>query len=148
MNSHISTLVYLGRYAQTASESSKSPAKKLNVPSKPTTVDFGAPERVEWHLANWTTWMHTGRSVDRLPRRSVGIGNSSSSSFDDMVEASDVRCAMVVDALIDDLPPSQACAVMRRYLDAVYRFHRDNYLQELSEAKRKIGLGLKNRGVY
>ncbi len=115
---------------------------------KPTTVDFGAPDRVEWHLRNWQAWMHTGRSVDRLPRRSTGIGNSHSTSFDDMIEASDVRCAMITDAIIQDLPPSQSSAISRRYLSAVYRFPRDNYLQELAEAKRKIGLQLAVRGVY
>lgn len=119
-----------------------------NLSAHAVTIEFGTPDRVEWHLANWQSWMHTGRSVDRLPRRSVAIGNSGSSSFEDMTDASDVRCAMITDAIISDLPPSQSSALHRRYLSAVYRFPRDNYLQELAEAKRKIGLGLKNRGVW
>ncbi len=115
---------------------------------KPTTVDFGAPDRVEWHLANWKTWMHTGRSVDRLPRRSTGIGNSHSTSFDDMIEASDVRCAMITDAIISDLPPAQSCAVHRKYLSSVYRFPRDNFVDMLELAKKAIGIQLAIRGVY
>lgn len=147
-NSHISTLVYLGRYARTASESSSRPAKRLNVPVKPTTVAFGTPDRVEWHLHNWQTWMHTGRSVDRLPRRSTGIGNSSSSSFEDMTDASDIRCAMITDAIISDLEPAQSSAIHRRYLSAVYRFPRDNYAEMLLKAKLEIGLKLSIRGVW
>lgn len=92
--------------------------------------------------------MHTGRSVDRLPRRSTGIGNSHSTSFDDMIEASDVRCAMITDAIISDLPPAQACAVMRKYLDSVYRFPRDNFIEMLDAAKVTIGLKLSIRGVW
>lgn len=111
-------------------------------------IEFGTPDRVEWHLANWQSWMHTGRSVDRLPRRSVAIGNSGSSSFEDMTDASDVRCAMITDAIISDLPPAQACAVMRRYLDSVYRFPRDNYADMLEKAKRQIGSKLAIRGVW
>lgn len=115
---------------------------------KPTTIRFGTPERVLWHLHNWSSWMSSGRTVDRLPRRSVGIGNSHSSSFEDMAEASDVRCAMITDAIINDLPPAQACAVMRQYLESVYRFPRDNFAQQLEEAKRVIGIKLAIRGVY
>ena len=115
---------------------------------KPTTVQFGTPDRVEWHLHNWKTWMHTGRSVDRLPRRSTAIGNSSSSSFEDMTDASDIRCAAIVDAIINDLPPSQSSAIHRRYLSAVYRFPRNNYANELLAAKVTIGRKLSERAVW
>lgn len=116
--------------------------------SKPTTVAFGTPERVEFHLANWRTWMHTGRSVDRLPRKAMFCGISHSTSFEDMTEASDDRCAAIVDAIISDLPPSQSSAIHRKYLHAVYRFPRNNYADELLTAKVTIGRKLAERAVW
>lgn len=65
-----------------------------------------------------------------------------------MTEASDLRCAMITDAIINDLPPAQACAVTHRYLHNVYRFPRDNYPDMLELAKKTIGVGLAVRGVY
>lgn len=123
-------------------------ASKKSSDQKPTTVEFGTPDRVDWHLHNWTTWMHTGRSVDRLPSRSMAIGNSHSTSFDDMVDASDIRCAGITDAIISDLPPAQSCAVACKYLCSIYRFQRDNYIEMLDLAKKAIGIQLGVRGVY
>lgn len=112
-------------------------------------ITFGAPERVEWHLQNWRDWMLAGSMVKSLPRKaSGGMGRTFASSFDDMVEEADVRCAAIVDAIIDSLPILQQAAVSHFYLAAVWRFHRSSPDEQIDAAKDAIGRALASRGVW
>lgn len=114
------------------------------------TLDFGTPERVEWHLQNWREWMQSGSEVESLPAKAHGgMGRTfGSRDFDDMVEDEDVRCARVVDAIIGDLPPVQQAALAHLYLAAVFRFWRTDPHREAEAAKRSIGRELAGRGVW
>lgn len=112
-------------------------------------VEFGTPERVEWHLDNWRCGMLAWEGAEGFPEQSALLTSGGSSQhFDDMVAASDLRCAAIVNTIIDDLPATQQAAVHHTYLRAVYRFPRDNLGVLLLEAKVRIGRQLKARGVW
>jgi hypothetical protein len=112
-------------------------------------VEFGTLERVEWHLDNWSRWMDSGRAVDGYDSSSSGVATGGNSQhFDDMVEASDRRCAQIVNTIIDDLPVGQQAAIYHRYLAAVYRMNRNDLPAALAVAKLKIGASLKAKGVW
>ena len=116
-----------------------------------TAVNFGTPERVEFHLDNWRRWMRSGKEVDSLPGRSCGCSDGGTSrSFDDMVEAEDRRCAKIVDAILDNLPPVQRIAIYmeRRIMGRVFEFKRITYHQALTEGKSALGRELARRGVW
>jgi hypothetical protein len=114
-------------------------------------VEFGTPERVEWHLDNWRRWMRSGQEVDGHARQSSGLSDGGTSKgFDEMAEAEDRRCAKVVDAILDYLPPHQRIAVYieRRIMLRVTRFEQANYDQNLKLAKAALGRELARRGVW
>ena len=112
-------------------------------------AQFGAPERVEWHLQNWRDWKRTARKQGAWGYVAVGLSSGvSSMDFDEMVEESDRRVAGIVDTLINDLVPSQAAAIHHGYLAAVFRFPRAAFEECLADAKRELGKGLGKRGVY
>lgn len=111
-------------------------------------VEFGTVERVEWHLDNWRRWMRSGQEVDGYGESTGVSGGGASQHFDDMVEASDRRCAEIVNTVIEDLPGTQQASIHHAYLAAVYRFGRHDYPAMLSAAKLKISAQLKARGVW
>lgn len=111
-------------------------------------VEFGTPERVEWHLDNWRRWMRSGQDVDGYGESTVVSGGGASQHFDDMVEASDRRCAEIVNVIIDDLPMVQQMAIYHQYLARVYRAARHDLMLALTAAKAKIAAQLKSRGVW
>ena len=106
------------------------------------------PERLEWHLLNWRTWMYSGRGVEGLPRKSAGLTTGGGQAhFDDLADASERRVAAACNAVIEGLPPSQSAAIFSEYLHAVYRFPRDNRAQCLELAKEGVRAGLERRGI-
>ena len=116
---------------------------------KSTEASFGSPERVEWHLWNWSKWMRSGANKQAAPRESSGLtSGGASQNFDDMVEAVDRRVAATMNVIIDDLPPAQSAAVHHEYLHSVYRFPRGNFAALLAEAKLGVGHGLAKKGVW
>ena len=116
-----------------------------------TAVKFGTPERVDWHLENWRRWMRSGREVDAFPGRSSGCSDGGTSKgFDEMAEAEDRRCAKIVDAILDNLPPTDRIAIYieRGIMGRVFRFARKTYHQCLTEGKAALGRELARRGVW
>lgn len=116
-----------------------------------TAVQFGTPERVEWQLWNWSRWMDSGKSVDGHASRSSGCSDGGTSKgFDEMVEEEDRRCAKVVDAILDNLPPAQRIAIYveRGIMGKVMRFERVTYDQALKLGKEALGRELSRRGVW
>lgn len=112
-------------------------------------VTFGAPERVEYHLQNWRDWKRSGTAVEGYRGTSTGMSDGGSSQhFDDLVEASDRRCALITETLIADLPVAQSSAVHHAYLAAVFRFGRGELPALLDQARAKIGRGLAAKGVW
>jgi hypothetical protein len=83
------------------------------------------------------------RAGGRRPRaRSSGCSDGGTSKgFDEMVEAEDRRCAKVVDAILDNLPPVQRIAIYieRGIMGRVFTFVRVTYHQALTEGKAALG---------
>lgn len=114
-------------------------------------VDFGTPDRVEFHLANWARWMRSGQEVDGHAGRSSGMSDGGTSKgFDEMAEAEDRRCARIVDVILDNLaaPLRMAIYIERRIMRQVTRFDSANYELNLRAAKATIGRELSRRGVW
>jgi hypothetical protein len=65
-----------------------------------------------------------------------------------MVDAADMRCARVVDALVGSLNLIERAAINHEYLYAVFRHGRDALPQALASARFKIACWLVIRGVY
>lgn len=114
-----------------------------------TVVDFGSPARVDFHLDVWRRWKESGRHDGAYGSVAVGLSSGGNSqAFDDMADASERRCARIVDVLIEDLPPTERCAIYHQYFEAVYRFPREPFEQVLARAKRSLGRGLSAKGIY
>lgn len=114
-------------------------------------VEFGTPERVEFHLSNWRRWQRSGQEVDGYARESTGLSSGGTSKgFDEMVEAEDRRCAQIVDAILDNLPPVERIAIYieRRIMGRVFKFKRITYSQALTSGKMALGRELARRGVW
>ncbi|MDE1828534.1 MAG: hypothetical protein KGH65_05230 [Candidatus Micrarchaeota archaeon] len=105
-------------------------------------------ERLEWHCENWARWMRSGESVTGYPKAAIGLRSVGQSHFDDMAEASDKRCAIACNAIIEGLAPAQAAALYRQYLWAVFRFPRDNFVECLEMGKSAVRSGLEKRGFW
>lgn len=111
-------------------------------------ANFGAPDRVEWHLVNWAMWMKSGSAVDGYGESTGVSSGGSSQHFEDMCDESDKRCAKITDTIIMDLSPAERGAISVAYLHAVYRFPRGNFEELLRCAKNKVGIALNKRGVW
>ncbi len=124
------------------------PKIRLMSREKSTAIAFGAPDRVEWHLWNWSRWHKTGGSEQGV-KIAVGLtSGGASQNVDDMTENEDRKCARTTNTIINDLPPAQGAAVHHEYLHSVYRFPRGNFAALLAEAKSAIGRGLAKKGVW
>ncbi len=114
-------------------------------------VEFGTPDRIEFHLANWARWQRSGTAVDGHARESTGLSSGGTSKgFDEMVEAEDRRCAQVVDVILDNLPPVERMAIYmeRKIMGRVFEFKRMTYHQALTAGKLALGRELARRGVW
>ena len=101
---------------------------------------------VDYWLTVWARWMRSG-SVTQLGYVVSG-GPRGNSSFEDLTRDNDTRCAKIVDALIEDLPPAQSCAVHHVYLGSAWRFPRLNSENLVTDAMKTLQVGLNQRGVY
>lgn len=106
--------------------------------------------RLEFHFDNWRRWMRKDDVTDGAPGKAAGcVGGGYSQTFDDMADASDIRCARIVDALVSSLSPVERAAVYHEYLYAVFRSGRNSNLeQSLLRARTKVAEWLVIRGVY
>jgi hypothetical protein len=105
--------------------------------------------RLEFHFDNWKRWMKKDSVTDGAPHQAAGcVGGGYSQSFDDMADASDIRCARIMDALVGSLSHLERAAVYHEYLYAVFRHGRNELPQALGSARLKIAKWLVERGVY
>lgn len=105
--------------------------------------------RLEWHFDNWRRYMRKDDVTDGYPGKAAGcVGGGYSQTFDDMADASDVRVARVVDALVASLTPLESAAIYHKYLYAVFRHGRGQLDEALERARLRIAGWLVVRGVY
>lgn len=111
--------------------------------------DHKTPEwYLDCNLDNWARYMQGMCKPDALPDHACGIGVSSATSFDDLMDACNLRLAKITEAVICDLPTIEQCAIHHQYLAAVWRFQRAELPKLLTDAKAKIARGLLRRGVW
>lgn len=104
---------------------------------------------LEFYFDNWRKWMRRDAVTDGYPGKASGcVGGGYSQTFDDMIDAQDVRCASVTDALIWSLPPVERAALHHCYLYAVFRFPRGGYEEALHNGRLKLAWWLQARGFY
>lgn len=114
---------------------------------QPNAMREQSEDRVSWHLDNWAVWMR-GKSTDLdFPSRVAIIGKSGYSDFDAMVASVDTRCAVALDAMIEDLPRPQHIAVYQVMLASVYRL-RDDPVVLFELAKETLRKGLTLKGIW
>lgn len=105
--------------------------------------------RLEWHADNWRRFMRKDDVTEGYPRTAAGcVGGGYSQTFDDMVDAQDVRVARVFDSLVNSLTPVERAAIYHEYLYAVFRFPRGNFEEALERGRYRIAAWLVIRGVY
>lgn len=103
--------------------------------------------RLEWHFDNWRRWMRKDDVTDGAPGKACGcVGGGYSQSFDEMVDAADVRCARIMDALVNSLTTVERAAIYHEYLYAVFRMR--DLRGTLVIARLKLARWLVVRGVY
>lgn len=105
--------------------------------------------RLEWHFDNWRRYMRKDNVTDGYPGKAAGcVGGGYSQTFDDMADASDVRVARIVDALVTSLTNLERAAIYHQYLYAVFRHGRGQLEEALERARYRIAAWLVIRGVY
>ena len=128
-----------GSPAITMDEGSKTPEEKR----------LERLERLDWHLHNWRDWMRSGEHIQGYKHTAAGcVGGGHIGDFDDMVAKVDRKTAAIMDTLINDLPPTQACAVHHRWLHSVWGFPRDNFDELYSAACESLLAGMSHKGLY
>jgi len=109
-------------------------------------TDISAASRVDWALDEWARYMRGTGNALGYPTKIAMIGVSGASDFDDLCDAADTTIARAVDALIDDLGPSQRASVYHVHLAAVWRFREP--VEELYErARTAVEAGLSRKGL-
>jgi len=121
---------------------------------RPRAQEAVTDEDVEYHLGNWARWHRLSRysAFRRLwypGRASGGMGNSGSTTVDDMCEGLDDDHARIMNTLIDDLPTTQRCAVHYIYLEAraVFKFPRSDLATEYANALASLRTGMVRKGI-
>lgn len=125
------------------------PCAAMPAQARGQSVEFGTPERVEFHLLNWARYMRTGKEVVGHRKSIPGLSNGGASKhFEDMLDDVDLACAKVVDAIIEGLSPVEQAALHNAYLWAVFRGTRTDLNMALGRAKAQVGFQLAKRGVW
>lgn len=123
---------------------------RLTIPDEDTAQIGGMPvHRLEFHFDNWRRYMKKDDVTEGYPGKAAGcVGGGYSQTFDDMADASEVRVARVVDALVNSLTPVERAAIYHKYLYAVFRHARGELDEALKRARYRIAVWLVVRGVY
>lgn len=104
------------------------------------------------HLETWATWMRGPDGPEGLPQRACGGLLSNFTTLDADNEKAygrlDNWIAERVNAVVSDLAPAPKAAIYHRFLHAVYRFPRGNYVEILQSAMERIRDGLRERQVW
>jgi hypothetical protein len=105
------------------------------------------------HLQTWADWMHSAELPEGLPSDSCSglVQNYLTLDWDstEALETLDTGIARAVDAAVNDLSPAHRAAIYRRYgIFSVFRFPRENYAVLLADARERILVGLRRRGIW
>lgn len=104
--------------------------------------------RIDVALDTWAQWAQAPDGSMGYPGHSAVMQNGTGDAWDVWCDEADKALAKAVDAILWSMPPAPRAAVHRRYLDAVFRFPRDNYPECLADARQRIAIGLRKRGLW
>lgn len=104
--------------------------------------------RIDVALETWAQWAQAPDGSMGYPNHSAVLQNGTGDAWDVWCDEADKRLAKAVDAILWSMPPAPRAAVHRRYLDAVFCFPRDNYAGLLLDARQRIAIGLRKRGLW
>lgn len=116
-------------------------------PILPTELD---ERRLDELLSMWARWMSSSQPYRDLwfPDNATGcVGGGYSQTFEDMLEAADMRMVEAVNGAIESLVPVQQCAICHVHLHAVFRFRGEIEPIYLG-ARQVLRVVLPSRGVY
>ena len=68
------------------------------------------------YMDMWKRYMKHDNHKLGFPSRSIGMNNSSSTSFDDMIEEADNKIVRIISAVVDSLDNEQRKAIWARWL--------------------------------
>lgn len=83
-----------------------------------------------------------------LPKASIGLECYTNPDTDAAYENADLEAAQATDAAIGDLTPVERAAIHHAYLDAVYRFPREQFEVVLARAEQRVQESLERKGVF
>lgn len=100
-------------------------------------------DRLMWHLENWAEWM--GRDHSRLgyPSHSAVVATGGGGAFDAfeiMADESEVRCAEIMDSIIDSLGIAERAAVYNKMMASVFRMRDIESAWESAQIAMIIGI--------
>jgi hypothetical protein len=104
--------------------------------------------RLDVALDTWAQWAQAPDGSMSYPNHSAVMQNGTGDAWEVWCDEADKTLAKAVDAILWSMPPAPRAAVHRRYLQAVFRFPRDNYADALLDARQRIAIGLRKRGLW
>lgn len=113
------------------------------------------PDRVDFWLLAWARWMRV-KPADEMElgypsRVKPWIGGGESQRGDDWAQTEEQNilqyCCMTMNKLIEDLPPTQQCAIQSIYGGDAWRFPRENRLQLVEKAAVTLLIGMNEWSV-
>lgn len=104
----------------------------------------------EQYLDRWARWMRMGGKPVGCPgKASGGLNGYTIHTGDADYEYEECRGAAITNAVINDLPIVEQCALHHAYLDAVYRFtDRLRFEVALERAVSHVSAGLLRKGIW
>lgn len=110
------------------------------------------PERVDYWLNAWASWMRSEPNRLGFPHKCSGVKTGgedrrTDSWLEDEELSLRLRNCEAMDALIDSLPPAQCCAVRHIYAGDVWRFPRDNMYDLIERAANTLLIGMNARAI-
>ena len=108
--------------------------------------------RLDWHLDNWTAYMHVNDIKAELDvsqcQTWANAKNHTSQTLEEMLVPVDLRCAEAVDSVVQSLPFPARNAVHHVHIAAVYRYRPTvDPMKAYDWARGAIARGLRKRGI-
>lgn len=104
--------------------------------------------RIDAALDTWAQWAQAPDGSMGYPNHSAVMQNGTGDAWQVWCDEADKQIAKAVDTILWELPPTMRAAVHHRYLRAVFRFGRNNYAEALLDARQRIAIGLRRRGLW
>jgi hypothetical protein len=104
--------------------------------------------RIDYNLATWKEWMQADNNKLGYPAKSLIVVGSGSWDTEAEEHSIDIRVAMAMDAIINDLTLAQRGAIWHIWLGSVIRFPRNNLDELYKQARSAIVMGMDKKGIY